>query len=201
MNFYHYIDTMKRYYSLWALALFLSMGYGHAQIGVKPAKTVIPQRKMPTGDGIAQKLTFNVIRTAIKKGGKCYRMGVATSFVEKQGNALMAGPQVAYAMAGVDAESNYLRSNFMLLRSDKQFSRAYGNTFEIILNPDRNGEFDPNNVKLTWRFPDLGVKTFLLEHVTVQQLSYGVTLSGDAMIDGKKILAVSIALAEVRCLL
>lgn len=193
---------MKQDHVFFAIVFISSILLCNAQIGIKPTKTVIPQREIPTGTNLElQKLTFYAIKKGIEKGDQCYKMGVSIGFVEKQANNLKAGPQVAYAMAEVKEESVYLRSNFMLLRSDKQFSRAYGNTFEVIIIPDRNGVFNPNNVKLTWRFPDIGVKTFLLENVHIQNHTYGVTITGDALIDGKKMLAVSIALAEVQCLI
>lgn len=165
---------------------------------------ILPNQKAPVKRLTIKEKTFTLaaVKNNISKKKNCYEMAVTVNFIEKPLNSnFKSGPELGYATALVKQESNYLRSNLLLLRSGHDFSGARGNNFEIILRPKSNGDFDPNQVKITWRFPDIGLKAFMLENVHIQTDSYGATLTGDAVVDGKKLLAVSIAIGEIRCML
>ncbi|ANI90364.1 hypothetical protein A9P82_14335 [Arachidicoccus ginsenosidimutans] len=192
---------MKKHFFLAIVSLTFLPLLGNAQVILHPAKplTKKPVTATPLNTNTAHPLTF--IKNNIDQGKACYNMYVSVCFVEKHEAKYKPGPILAYALSGVKSESNYIKSDFGLVRSDKHFSQAYKNTCEVILRPTSTGGFDPNNVKLTWRFPDIGLKTFMLENVHVQVSAYGVTISGDATVDGQKFLAVSIAIGETSCLI
>lgn len=168
----------------------------HAQIKekVKP--------KLPEGT-IAQlnaPLDFATIKQQIDNGKACYTLSATVAYLEPAGSKKKPPKQAYSTSTGyLKSESNYLRMNALLLLSEKSFSRVAGNNFEIILFPLDN-RFDPNNIKVTWRFSDIGLKTFLLENVQITYSKSGITITGHKTVDGKQ-LAFSFAISEITCLI
>lgn len=152
-------------------------------------------------DRINATLDLAIIKQNIENFKACYQMQGAVSYTQKNNDNPLSPPKQGYTTTAnyLKSESNYLRMNSLLLLSEKSFSRAAGNNFEIILSP-RGAQINPDNVKVTWRFSDIGVKTFLLENVQIVYSQNGITLTGHKTIEGKQ-LAFSFAISEVTCLI
>ena len=186
--------------NLKSITVLLTILFGLNNIHAQIKEKVKP--KLPDGT-VAQlnaPLDFATIKQQIDNGKACYTLSAAVAYLEPAGNG-KTPPKQAYSTSTnyLKSESNYLRMNALLLLSEKSFSRASGNTFEVILMPSAN-KINPNNIKVTWRFERDGVKTFLLENVQITYSKIGITITGHKTVDGKQ-LAFSFAIAEITCLI
>lgn len=166
-------------------------------------------QKIPSGGGINPELldgnlNLETIKKHINSGKLCYTLNVSMTAIVPPKN-----PTPVKAIDGyynstkyVKVERNYLRTNGLLLRSDKEFNRNFGNSFEVLIYPQRRDskKVDENQVKLTWRIPESQLRTFNLKNVAVQYKPHGILIIGDYEVDGI-IFGVSIALIPNGCII
>lgn len=163
--------------------------------------------KIPTNNRFpitSSNLDLEQIKSHIKSGKYCYELNVSSTAIipPKHPARLKAIDAYFNTTRNVRVERTYLRSNGLLLRSDKSFNRNRGNNYEVLIYPDRSDKrkIDKNQVKITWNIPEKGLKTFLLKNVSIQYKPYGILIIGDYEIDGI-IFGVSIGLTPTTCLI
>ncbi len=86
----------------------------------------------------------------------------------------------------VRVEREYLRTNGLLVRSDSDFNRNFGNNFEVLIYPQRRDskKVDENQVKLTWSIPESRLRTFHLQNVSDNYKPQGILITRDYEVDG-----------------
>lgn len=188
---------MKKHLSLLTLsAVLFTMATVSAQINdrLKP--------KLPKGPVIQQKteLDLAIIKQNIDNGKACYTLSTAVAYLDAATDS-KTPPKQAYSTSTnyLRSESNYVIMNSLMLLSEKSFSRVAGNSFEVILRPN-GAKINPNDIKVTWRFGDIGIKTFSLDNVEIVYSKTGITLTGHKTVEGKQ-LAFSMAISEISCLI
>ncbi len=167
-----------------------------------------PVLKLPNDRNINLSLNGNlnmeIIKNHINSGKYCYNLYLSTTVIIPPKNGKHLKEIIGYFGGGkyVKTERNYLRVNDVLLRSDKRYNRSQGDNYEVLIYPERSNpkNIDKNQVKLTWRSPERGLKTFHLKHVSIQYKPYGIIITGDYELDGM-IFGVSISLAPGTCLI
>jgi len=151
-------------------------------------------------------LNLLTIKNNIKNRKSCYVMHLSTTAIIPPKNGQYLKDMVGYFGGSkyVKFERNHLRINDLLLRSDKNFSKLYGNNFEILIYSDiRNPkEINKNMVKLSWKLPETGniVQTFNLRDVTIIYKPYGILITGNYNINGV-LFGVSISITPSTCLI
>lgn len=198
------LQIMKK--SISSIVLFIALIALHSsnaqvKLSNKIKKDAL-QPKLPQGTVAQLKapLDFATIKQQIDNGKACYTLSAVVAYLEPSGNEKKPPKQAYSTSTGfLKSESNYLRMNALLLLSKKSFSRAAGNTFEVILMPSGN-KINLNNIKVTWRFERDGLRTFLLENVQITYSKTGITFTGHKTVDGKQ-LVFSFAIAEITCLI
>ena len=166
-------------------------------------------KKIPTGGGINPQLldgnlNLETVKKHINSGKLCYTINASMTaiFPPKNPSPVKAVDAHYNATKYVKVERNYLRTNGLLLRSDKNFNRNFGNNFEVLIYPQRSDskKVDENQVKLTWRIPESQLRTFNLKNVSVKYKPHGILIIGDYEVDGI-IFGVSIALIPNSCII
>ncbi len=169
---------------------------------IKNTKLKIPNNN--TFQVTSSNLDLEQIKSHIKSGKYCYELNVSsTAIIPPKHPARLKTIDAYYSTTrNVRVERSYLRSNGLLLRSDKAFNRNRGNYYEVLIYPDRSDKrkIDKNQVKITWKTPEKGLKTFHLKNVSIQYKPYGILIIGDYEIDGI-IFGVSIGLIPTTCLI
>lgn len=165
--------------------------------------------KLPSGVNINPQLldgnlNLETIKKHIKTGKLCYTINTSMTAIFPPKNPTPVKAIDAYynSTKYVKVERSYLRSNGLLLRSDKNFNRNFGNNFEVLIYPQRRDskKVDENQVKLTWRIPESQLRTFNLKNVSVKYKPHGILIIGDYEVDGI-IFGVSIALIPNSCII
>lgn len=169
-----------------------------------------PVIKLPNNnnlEGLSSNLDMNQIKNHINTSTFCYKVNLTSTAIippnTSSSGQILTAIDTYYTHTGyLKTEKNYLRVNGLLLRSDKGFSRHSGNSYEVLLYPDSSDskKIDKNMVKITWRTPEKGLKTFHLKHVDVQYKSYGILIIGNYEIDSI-VFGVSLSLIPTTCLL
>ncbi|WP_027077649.1 hypothetical protein [Maribacter antarcticus] len=149
-------------------------------------------------------LNLETIKKHITSGKLCYTINLSLTAImpPKKATPVKAIDTHYASTKYVKVEREYLRSNGLLLRSDKRFNRNFGNNFEVLIYPQRNDKkkVDKNQVKLTWKIPESQLRTFNLKNVSVQYKPHGILITGDYEVDGI-VFGVSIALIPNSCIL
>lgn len=170
------------------------------QAQITKSKGALSNKSFPI---TSSNLDLEQIKGHIKAGTFCYEINVSTTAI--------IPPKAPRRLKGLDGyyntskyvkiERSYLRSNGLMLRSDKNFDRNRGDTYEVLIYPSGSDKrkVDKNQVKLTWRSTEMGLKTFSLNNVSVQYKPYGILIIGDYETEGT-VLGVSIALTPATCL-
>jgi len=179
----------------------LAFNTGNAQIK-KNTKLKIPtNNRFPI---TSSNLDLEQIKAHISSGKYCYELNVSSTAIipPKHPQRLKAIDAYFNTTRNVRVERNYLRTNGLLLRSDKAFNRNRGNNYEVLIYPNRSDKkkIDKNQVKITWNTPEKGLKTFHLKNVSIQYKPYGILIIGDYEIDGI-VFGVSIGLIPTTCLI
>jgi len=148
-------------------------------------------------------LNLETIKKHISSGKLCYtiNMGLTAIFPPRNLTPVKAIDTRYAATNLVMVEQNYLRSNGLLLRSDKNFNRNFGNNFEVLIYPKRNDskKIDENQVKLTWNIPESQLRTFNLINVSIRYKPHGILITGSYEVD-EIIFGISIALIPNSCI-
>ncbi|QXP50492.1 hypothetical protein [Cellulophaga sp. HaHa_2_1] len=148
-------------------------------------------------------LNLETIKKHISSGKLCYtiNMGLTAIFPPRNLTPVRAIDARYAATNLVMVEQNYLRSNGLLLRSDKNFNRNFGNNFEVLIYPKRNDskKIDENQVKLTWNIPESQLRTFNLINVSIRYKPNGILITGSYEVD-EIIFGISIALIPNSCI-
>ena len=193
---------MKTKITLMIAFMFFGLAILHAQIKKPPLKTPVPQERrfFPLDNN----LNLETIKQHIKDKKFCYVVKLSTTVI--------IPPEYPQAVMGITGyysttqylrvERSYLRSNGLMLRSDKNYNRAQGNNYEVLIYPDASDskKVDKNQVKLTWNSPEKGLQTFHLQNVSMRYLPYGILITGDYDIKGM-VFGVSLALMPGDCLI
>ena len=149
-------------------------------------------------------LNLETIKGHIRNKTFCYTLHLSSTAIvpPKHPQPLKALDAYYSSTNYVIVERDYLRSNGLLLRSDTGFNRNAGNTYEVLIYPERADKrnVDVNRVKLTWRSPERGLNTFHLKNVSVSYKSYGILIIGDYEIDGL-VFGVTLALTPGSCII
>ncbi len=192
------------------ICLFLCIGMGalNAQIKkprISPNTANIPSRpvSLPSGT-LNNTINLESIKQHLKNKKMCYVTSLAANVTFPAGGGnRVKNIQGRFVDGSIREERNYLRLNTKLLRSDQGFNTSRGDTFEVLIYPDRSNAqlVDKNQVKLTWRSPENGLKTFNLRNVSVSYKPYGILITGDYEIDGKTLVGVSIGIIPEACLI
>ncbi len=181
--------------SLLILFCFTSL---QAQITKK--KGALPNKPFPI---TSSNLDLEQIKGHINAGTFCYEINVSTTaIIPPKSPRRLKGLDGYYSTSKyVKVERSYLRSNGLMRRSDKNFDRNRGDTYEVLIYPSRSDKrkVDKNQVKLTWRSTEMGLRTFHLKNVAVRYKPYGILIIGDQEIEGT-VFGVSIALTPATCL-
>ncbi len=181
--------------------ILITLTVGNGQIKKNP-KVKIPAKNTITIG--SSNLDMEKIKTHISSGTYCYELNVSSTAIipPKHPQKLKAIDAYFTTTRNVKVERNYLRTNGLLLRSDKAFSRTRGNNYEVLIYPDRSDKrkIDKNQVKITWNTPEKGLNTFHLKNVAIQYKPYGILIIGDYEIDGI-VFGVSIGLIPTTCLI
>lgn len=192
---------MKTTILLFALSV-LSLSTMNAQIPTN-------NKKLPSGitidpNKLDANLNLETIKNHIASGKYCYTINLsATAIIPPKNPTPLKAIDAYYSSTKyVRVERNYLRTNGLLVRSDKNFNRNFGNNFEVLIYPQRNDskKVDKNSVKLTWNIPESQLRTFNLKNVSVQYKPYGILIIGDYEVDGI-VFGVSIGLIPTTCLI
>ncbi|WP_405248048.1 hypothetical protein [Cellulophaga sp. Asnod2-G02] len=148
-------------------------------------------------------LNLETIKKHISSGKLCYtiNMGLTAIFPPRNLTPVKAIDTRYAATNLVMVEQNYLRSNGLLLRSDKNFNRNFGNNFEVLIYPKRNDskKIDENQVKLTWNIPESQLRTFNLINASIRYKPHGILITGSCEVD-EIIFGISIALIPNSCI-
>lgn len=159
---------------------------------------------LPDNVNLSADLDLDKIKNHITSGEFCYEINLSSTVIipPKYPKKLAAIDAYYNTTKYVEVERTYLRSNGLLLRSDKNFNRINGNSYEVLIYPDRydRKKIDKNQVKITWNTPERGLKTFLLKNVSIQYKPYGILIIGDYEIEGV-IFGVNIGLIPTTCLI
>lgn len=182
--------------------VLVALTFSMVDAQIKNTKLKIPNNnRFPI---TSSNLDLEQIKAHIKSGKYCYELNVSsTAIIPPKHPARLKAIDAYYnTTRNVRIERNYLRTNGLLLRSDKAFNRNRGNNYEVLIYPDRSDKrkIDKNQVKITWNTPEKGLKTFHLKNVSIQYKSYGILIIGDYEIDGI-IFGVSIGLIPTTCLI
>lgn len=182
---------MKTKVTLLLLAMSLFSICSMAQI--KPVNNTKIGKGLQTPLQTLKKINFSAIKTNLDKKTGCYQVFVASTYSTTENSDAI----IAYGTGKLKSEREYLRTNFEILRSDHRFASSGGNSFEVIMRPSGDS-FSAEGVKITWRFPDVGLQTFILENVRVQYGYYGVTISGNKKVENK-LIGFSITIQKTEC--
>jgi len=170
------------------------------QAQIKKPNAKLPNKPFPI---TSSNLDLEQIKGHIKAGTFCYETKVSTTAIipPKSPRRLKAIDGHYSTRKYLKVELSYLRTNGLMLRSDKSFDRHRGDNYEVLIYPDRSDKrkVDKNQVKVTWRTAEMGLRTFNLNNVSVQYKPYGILIIGDYETDGT-VLGVSIALTPSACL-
>lgn len=195
------IKIMKTTILLFALSVF-SLSTMNAQIPTTNKK--IPSGIIINPNKLDPNLNLETIKNHIASGKYCYTINLSLTAIipPKNPTPLQAIDAYYSSTRYIKVERNYLRTNGLLVRSDKNFNRNFGNNFEVLIYPQRNDakKVDENSVKLTWNIPESQLRTFNLKNVSVQYKSYGILIIGDYEVDGI-VFGVSIGLIPTACLI
>lgn len=199
---------MKTLVTTICLLLFIGTGAMNAQIKkpkISPNTGNIPTRpvNLPPGT-LNNNINLESIKQHLANKKVCYVTSLAANITFPAGGGnRVKNIQGRFVNGGIKHERNYLRLNTTLLRSDRGFNTARGDTFEVLIYPQRSNAqlVDKNQVKLTWRSPENGLKTFNLKNVSVSYKPYGMLITGDYEIDGKTLVGVSIGIIPEACLI
>ncbi len=149
-------------------------------------------------------LNLETIKKHIKSGKLCYTINTSMTaiFPPKNPKPVKAVDAHYKSTRYVRVEREYLRTNGLLVRSDSDFNRNFGNNFEVLIYPQRRDskKVDENQVKLTWSIPESRLRTFHLQNVSVRYKSHGISITGDYEVDGI-VFGVSIALIPNSCVI
>lgn len=171
---------------------------------IKNEKLKVPSKTEINPALLDGNLNLETIKKHIATGKLCYtvNLGLTAIFPPKNPKPVKALDAHYSSTKYVKVERNYLRTNGLLLRSDKNFNRNHGNNFEVLIYPQRNDskKIDKNQVKLTWRIPESQLRTFHLENVSVRYKPHGILITGDYDVDGI-VFGVSIALVPNGCII
>ena len=171
---------------------------------IKNEKLKIPSKTEIDPSLLSGNLNLETIKKHITTGKLCYtvNLGLTAIFPPKNPTPVKALDAYYSSTRYVKVERNYLRTNGLLLRGDKNFNRNFGNNFEVLIYPQRNDskKVDKNQVKLTWRIPESQLRTFNLKNVSVRYKPHGILITGDYEVDGI-VFGVSIALIPNSCII
>ena len=171
---------------------------------IKNEKLKIPSKTKIDPSLLSGNLNLETIKKHITTGKLCYtvNLGLTAIFPPKNPTPVKALDAYYSSTRYVKVERNYLRTNGLLLRGDKNFNRISGNTFEVLIYPDRRDskKVDKNQVILTWRIPESQLRTFSLKNVSVRYKPHGILITGDYEVDGI-VFGVSIALIPNSCII
>ena len=180
--------------------LFTTLCIIGMQAQIKPTTKLPNKNPFPIS---SSNLDLERIKQHITSNKFCYEVSMSSTAIipPKQLKAVKAVDGYFSSTKYVKVERNYLRMNGLFLRSDRAYNRSRGETYEILIYPNRSDKrkIDLNQVKLTWRSAEKGLKTFLLKNVNVQYKPYGIVIIGDYEIDGM-IFGVTIGLKPGDCL-
>ncbi|NER18697.1 hypothetical protein [Spongiivirga citrea] len=164
----------------------------------------LPKKTPITKYDLNNNLDLEKIKNHIKSNKFCYTVNVSSTaiFAPKYPNPVKAVDAYYTSTKYLKVERSYLRTNGLLLRSDKTFNRSQGNNYEVLIYPDRRNPklVNKNQVKLTWRIPESQLRTFNLKNVSVQYKPHGILITGNYEVDGI-VFGVSIALVPTTCLI
>jgi hypothetical protein len=169
---------------------------------IKKNKKGIPTQTLPQGT-LNGNLNLERIKQHLKNNKMCYVTTVSTTAIFDPKHPKPVTDVVGYFVSNeLRQERDYLRVNAKLLRQDSRFSSSRADNYEVLIYPQRSKKdlVDVNRVKLTWRSPEKGLKTFLLQNVHVQYKPYGILITGDYLLDGA-LVGVSIGLMPEACLI
>lgn len=192
---------MKTHFITVLLILF-TLGTTSAQITKPTIK--IPPKKVNIPVDLSGTLDLEKIKSHIKNGKFCYTVNVSSTaiFPPKHPKPVKAVDAYYSSTRYLKVERTYLRSNGLLLRSDKGFNRNRGNNYEVLIYPDRRNPklVNKNQVKITWRIPESQLRTFHLQNVSVRYERHGILITGDYKVDGV-VFGVSIGIIPTTCLI
>ncbi len=184
------------------IALLL-MGFCHQGIQAQ----IKSKAKLPNNGSFpitSSNLDLEQIKGHINSGKFCYTINASMTaiFPPKSLNPVKAVDGHYNSTKYVKVERTYLRTNGLLVRSDKDFNRNFGNNFEVLIYPQRRDskKVDENQVKLTWRIPESRLRTFHLQNVSVRYKRHGILINGDYEVDGI-VFGVTIALIPNGCII
>lgn len=182
---------MKTKVTLLLLTMSLISICSTAQIQLDNNKKTI--NRLQTPPQTLKNINFSAIKTNLDKKTVCYQVLVAATYSTIENTDAI----IAYGTGKLKSEREYLRANFEILRSDNRFASSRGNAFEVIMRSSGDS-FSAEGVKITWRFPDVGLQTFMLENVHVQYGYYGITISGSKKVENK-LIGFSITIQKTEC--
>jgi len=191
------------------ITLCLLIGVGTLNAQTKRSKvtrptTPIPSRPITLPPGTLNgNLNLEKIKQDLKSGKLCYMTTLSTNTIFPPKNPKAVKDIVGYFISsGIRHERNYLGVNAKLLRSDKRFSSSSADYYEILIypQPGKPQLVNKNQVKLTWRSAENGLKTFNLKNVSVQYKPYGILITGDFEIGKKTMTGVSIGIIPQQCI-
>ncbi|WP_273567986.1 hypothetical protein [Maribacter halichondriae] len=124
-------------------------------------------------------LNLDIILDDFKSKKRSYHMNVSTTAIMNTGHVF---PIVGYSLNQYTywevGSTGYWRADNRIKRSDSGFSAS--NHFEVLVYPNRSAPelVDQNGIKITWRSPEMGLHTFILENVSVYYVTNGILING-----------------------